>query len=58
MKITYRECDACGERIEYREGQFPKGWASLHICGGKTPELCVLCVAPPPGCCRRAKEAI
>ena len=46
MKITYRECDACGERVEYRKEQFPPGWAALAVCGGEAPELCPKCIQP------------
>ena len=45
MKITYRECDACGERTEWTAEQFPPRWAILAVCGGEKPELCPACIA-------------
>ena len=56
MKITYRECDACGERVEYRKEQFPPGWASLNVCGGEMPELCPGCIASILGAVARRKK--
>ena len=57
MKITYRECDACGERIEYRREMFPKGWAMLDICGGEKPELCAGCIQPLVDAVAKRKKA-
>ena len=47
MKITYRECDGCGNRTEYRKEQFPPGWAMVDVCGReKLLELCSRCIQP------------
>ena len=45
MKITYRECDACGERTEWHPGMPPRGWCELSIVGGKQFDICGACIA-------------
>ena len=42
MKITYRECDACGERTHWIDA-LPTDWGELRIVGGEMPELCPKC---------------
>ena len=44
MKITYRECDACGERIEWKDGQFPANWGILKLPDVDDSELCSSCI--------------
>ena len=44
MKKTYRECDGCGKRIEWKDGQFPANWAILKLPSGDDSELCASCV--------------
>ena len=39
MKRTYRECDGCGERVEWKDGQFPANWGILKLPGVDDIEL-------------------
>ena len=57
MKITYRECDGCGERTAWIEA-LPRGWGELRIAGGeKLLELCSVCLAPIQADVRKRKKS-
>ena len=45
MKRTYRECDAGGERTEWRPGMPPGGWCELSVVGGMQFDICGACIA-------------
>ena len=46
MKRTYRECDGCGKRIEWKGGQFPANWGILKLPDVDDSELCEGCIQP------------
>ena len=46
MKITYRECDGCGNRTEWKDGQFPANWGILKLPDVDDSELCSGCTSP------------
>ena len=46
MKITYRECDGCGKRVEWKDGQFPANWGILKLPDVDDSELCAGCIQP------------
>ena len=44
MKITYRECDACGNRAEWKDDHTPTDWATLTVAGKPALDVCPVCI--------------
>ena len=57
MKITYRECDGCGNRTEWKDGQFPANWGILKLPGVDDSELCAGCIQDISASVAKRKKA-